>query len=335
MSTLTNLQPPLLGRELTARSLIRTIAILAGVLVVASAVCASMGQLGWMWPWQNSARLSRVAAAATVGAALAVAGSTLQSLLRNGLADPYVLGVSGGAGVGVLAAMVFLGRAAWAGGTAAAALGAAVAMAAVYLIAQRRGRLDAYSLLLSGVIINTLSAAIMATLYLFAEPLELKRFINWSLGSIPDGAGGNVLLLSAAATVASWLWLSLRGQAFNVQSLGDDVAASSGVHLTRLRLQTFCLAGVLTAVAVALAGPIGFVGLIVPHVCRMILGADHRRLILASGFIGATFLVIADTFCRSTVLWFRQELPIGIVTAFAGAPFFLVLLRRRLREGQL
>jgi iron complex transport system permease protein len=288
--------------------------------VVVAALCASIGQQGWMWPWASPARLARVAAAMTVGAALAVAGATLQSLLRNGLADPYVLGVSGGAGVGVLAGIVIFGGATWAGRTGAAAIGAGATMGIVYLIAQRRGRLDAYSLLLSGVIINTLAAAIMATLYLFAQPGELKLYINWSLGSIPDAPAGDLLGVCAA---------------FNVQSLGDDVATSSGIHLTSLRLQTFCLAGVLTAAAVALAGPVGFVGLIVPHVCRMILGADHRRLILAAGFIGAIFLVAADTFCRSTVLQFGQELPVGVVTSFVGAPFFLFLLRRRLREGYL
>ncbi len=101
-----------------------------------------------------------------------------------------------------------------------------------------------------------------------------------------------------------------------------------------LHLEAFCWASLLTAAAVALAGPVGFVGLIVPHICRFILGSDHRKLILASGFIGATLLIATDTFCRSTVLWFKQELPVGVVTAFAGAPFFLVLLRRRLREGQ-
>jgi iron complex transport system permease protein len=321
--------------ELTGRSILRTVGVLAGVLVVVAALCASIGQQGWMWPWASPARLARVAAAMTVGAALAVAGATLQSLLRNGLADPYVLGVSGGAGVGVLAGIVIFGGATWAGRTGAAAIGAGATMGIVYLIAQRRGRLDAYSLLLSGVIINTLAAAIMATLYLFAQPGELKLYINWSLGSIPDAPAGDLLGVCAAATGAGWLWLAARGQAFNVQSLGDDVATSSGIHLTSLRLQTFCLAGVLTAAAVALAGPVGFVGLIVPHVCRMILGADHRRLILAAGFIGAIFLVAADTFCRSTVLQFGQELPVGVVTSFVGAPFFLFLLRRRLREGYL
>jgi iron complex transport system permease protein len=334
MSTAATPLPAAQVTDLSARSLIRLTVILAGVLVVVSLLCASFGQQGWMWPWASASRLSRVAAAMTVGAALAVAGATLQSLLRNGLADPYVLGVSGGAGVGVLGGIVIIGQATWAGRTGAAAIGAAATMGIVYLVAQRRGRLDAYSLLLSGVIINTLAAAIMATLYLFAQPGELKLYINWSLGSVPDAAAGDLLGVCAAVTLGGWAWLCTRGWAFNVQSLGDDVATSSGVHLTSLRLQTFCLAGLLTAVAVALAGPVGFVGLIVPHVCRMILGSDHRRGILAAGFVGATYLVAADTFCRSTVLQFGQELPVGVVTAFVGAPFFLYLLRRRLREGQ-
>ncbi len=168
MTVAETMRPVLPGYQVSGKSLLRLCAILAAVLVIVAAVCTSVGQLGWQWPWNNAFRLSRVSCAATVGAALAVAGAVLQSLLRNGLADPYVLGVSGGAGVGVLGAMVVLGQAAWAGWTAAAAIGAFLAMTIVYLIAQRRGRLDAYSLLLSGVIVNAFSAAVMATLYLFA-----------------------------------------------------------------------------------------------------------------------------------------------------------------------
>lgn len=325
-------------REVTGPSLARLAAVLGGMLVLAAALCACTGQLGWQWPWQDTGlwttRLYRVATAATVGAALAVAGATLQSLLRNALADPSVLGVSSGAGVGVLSAMVLVGGGAWALRPFTATAGAAGTMVVVYLVAQRRGRLDAWSLLLSGVIVNAFNGAIMLSLYMFALPSELKQYIHWSIGSIPDFPSGELLGLCGGLTALSWAWLLGRAQAFNVQSLGDDVAASSGIHMVRLRIETFGLASLLTAAAVALAGPVGFLGLIVPHVGRLILGADHRRLILASGFIGAAFLVLADTFCRSTVLRFGQELPVGVVTALTGVPFFLVLLRRRLREAE-
>jgi len=322
---------------LSARRLAILAAVLAATLAVVMLACSLVGQMGLIWPWEQVDvwlfRLMRIVTAATVGAALAVAGAALQSLLRNALASPFVLGISSGAGVGVLIAMTVVASGAfWLGVPAMAVIAALITVTIVYLIAQRRGRLDPYSLLLTGVIINSLNGAIMLFIYLYANPYVIADYISWAMGRIPESHRAGLLASSAAVTLGSWAILASRGHAFNVQSLGDDVASSSGVSVHRLRLITFVLASVLTAAAVALAGPIGFVGLIVPHICRFVIGVDHRRLLIASGFVGAAMLVAADTFCRCTVLRFGQELPVGVITALGGGPFFLILLRRRFRE---
>jgi len=310
--------------DLSARRLAITAAAAAIALAVVMFACSLVGQAGWAAPGQTGGwwtlRLMRILAAATVGAALAVAGAALQSLLRNALASPFVLGISSGAGVGVLIAMTVMASGLlWLGIPAMAAAGALVTVAVVYLVAQRRGRLDPYSLLLTGVIVNSFNGAILLFIYLYASAISESHSVG-------------LLAAAAALTVVCWVVLFALGHAFNVQSLGDDVATSSGISVHRLRLITFILASALTAAAVALAGPVGFVGLVVPHICRFVVGSDHRRLMIVAGFVGAALLVVADTFCRSTVLWFHQELPVGLITALSGGPFFLVLLRRRFQE---
>ncbi|MFW6146526.1 MAG: FecCD family ABC transporter permease [Planctomycetota bacterium] len=325
------------AKELTAGGLILTVLVPALLLAAVVLACSLLGQMGLVMPWEYPdlwmLRLGRVFTAAVVGAALAVAGAALQSLLRNPLADPYVLGISSGAGVGVLVAMSLTTSApAWMSRPAMAAAGALVTVVVVYLIAQRRGRLDPYALLLTGVIVNAFNGALMLLIYLYASPYVIADYISWAMGAIRETHPRGLPAVVTGLTAAGWALLAARGQAFNVLSLGDDVAASSGVNVHRLRLVTFGVTAALTAASVALAGPIGFVGLIVPHVCRAILGADHRRLLILSGFVGGMLLAAADTFCRSTVLKFGQELPVGVITACCGGPFFLVLLRRRFRE---
>ncbi len=324
-------------KELTLRGLILTALLPAVALAAVVLACSLVGQMGLSMPWEASdlwaLRLLRVTTAAIVGAALAVAGAALQSLLRNPLADPYVLGISSGAGVGVLVAMSLTAQGTmWLGLPAMAAVGALVTVVVVYLIAQRRGRLDPYSLLLTGVIVNAFNGAVMLLIYLYANPYVIADYISWAMGAIPETHPRGLLVAVVGLTLAGWVTLAMYGQAFNVLSLGDDVAASSGVNIHGLRSVTFGVTAALTAASVALAGPIGFVGLIIPHVCRAIVGSDHRRLLVLSGFVGAILLAGADTFCRCTVLQFGRELPVGVITACCGGPFFLVLLRRRFRE---
>jgi len=315
----------------TFRGLVLTAGVLAGLLVAVIVACSFIGQVGISWGvWKF--RVLRAMAAAVVGAALAAAGVALQSLLRNPLASPFILGISSGAAVGVLVSMtVFQTAMWWAGGPAMALAGALVTLAGVYLLAQRRGGLDPYSLLLTGVIVNAFNGAIMLLLQLYASPYVRSDYVTWAMGQIPESPSVALLATTAGLTLIGWGYLFSRANAFNVQSLGDDVATSSGVNVALLRLCTFAAAGLMAAAAVALAGPIGFVGLIVPHLCRMALGSDHRRLVIASGFVGAILLVAADTFCRATVLVFRGELPVGVITAVCGGPFFLALLRRQIR----
>ena len=280
--------------------------------------------------------LYRLLAAAIVGAALAVGGAALQGLLRNPLAEPYILGVSSGAGVGVLLGMAISAWYAvpsWASAPVLAFAGAMITCAAVYFIAQRRGRLDPYSLILSGVIVNTFNAAIMLTIYLYVDPHRIADFAHWAMGRLPDSIDVTSLWVCGGCVLGGWVVLVINGSAFNVLGLGEAVASSSGVAVGRLRIVTFLCVGLMTAAAVSLAGPIGFLGLIVPHLCRMILGPEHRRLLVVSGLAGAVFLIAAEILCRHAGPWIGVSLiPVGIITALAGGPFFIFLLRRRFRE---
>lgn len=336
---------------LTRTSLLGWFLILLLVVVLFGLACSFVGIVSlpfdwsrslWDWPlWHSQlwyARLSRLSAAGLVGAALAAAGLALQGLLRNPLADPYVLGISSGAGVGVLlgeflAPLLFLP--AWLGRPIAALIGALVTSAVVYAIAQRRGRLDPFVLLLSGVIVNVFNGALILAILQFVAREKMIEYIGWGMGSIPEDLWfkPGMLAVCLFAVALAWIVLLLRSASLNALGLGDEVAASSGVPVHWLRVETFIVVSLITAVAVALAGPIGFVGLIIPHVFRLILGPDHRRLIIASAFGGAFFLMGADTLCRVAGEAFRVgELPVGAVTAVIGGPFFIILLRRRLSE---
>ena len=322
----------------TARRLaIWLIALLAATAAVA-VLCSLAGQYR-LTPEIWRVRMFRAAAAAVVGAALAVGGMALQALLRNPLAEPYILGISSGAGVGVLCGLALatsLALPTWATTPVLALVGGLTTAAVVYAIAQRRGRLDPYVLLLAGVMINVFNGAIILVILQFTQPTEMIHFIGWGMGQVPEWMWSDPVLLAVTGglVLAGWGMLFVRGAAFNALGLGDEVAASSGVSVHALRVQTFVAVSLMTAMAVALAGPIGFVGLIVPHVCRMLLGPDHRLLAIVSGFAGAIFLMSADTLCRLIDRWTHLgELPVGVVTALAGGPFFICLLRRRFGGG--
>ena len=337
-----------------------TAASLAGwfvlLLLASAAVAVACGFVGhvslefggswrfWQWPiWSHPVwpvRMIRLLAAAAVGAALSLGGLALQGLLRNPLAEPYILGISSGAGVGVLLGGTFLVQwlalPAWATTPALAFIGALATAGVVFAVAQRRGRLDPYVLLLSGVIVNVFNGALILMLILLTKPQEVIDFIAWGMGNIPEylWADTELLLCGWVLVACGWVVLFVRGSAFNALGLGDEVAASSGVAVHRLRLETFLVVSLMTSAAVALAGPVGFVGLIVPHAARMVLGPDHRRLTIVCGFGGAMFLMLADSLCRVLGRALNLgELPVGVLTALAGGPFFIFLLRRRTRES--
>jgi iron complex transport system permease protein len=306
---------------------------LAGATLAVLLLCTLFGQMSLWSEGVWLLRLQKMLKAAVIGAALATSGMALQGLLRNPLAEPYILGVSSGAGVGVMFAAFLTANVvnlSWLGVPVCALAGAGVTCGAVYMIAQRRGRLDPYTLLLSGVIVNAFNGAIMLMLYMNVPPGEIVNFTTWSMGYITGSTHWPTFGFAVAALAIGWGALLLRGANFNMLGLGDDVASSSGVRVSWLRIETFVLVSLMTAGAVAISGPIGFVGLIVPHICRLIVGPDHRRLALVCGFGGAMFVMIGQTLCSVVGTALNAgELPVGILTALTGGPFFIYLLRKR------
>lgn len=274
-------------------------------------------------------RVPRVIAAGLVGAGLTVAGIALQGLVRNPLADPYVIGVSSGASFGAVLVMV-LGSGALLGlGVSTGAFaGAITILVLVFLFAQRRGAFSDSRLVLAGVALGYLAAAGTSFVQLQAKPNQISGLLFWTLGSVA-GARWNSLPVPAVAVTVCVLLLLTRARALNALSLGDDAAVAVGVDVRRERLLLLVLAALCTAVTVSLAGGVGFVGLIVPHATRLLVGADHRRLLPAGILLGATFLIVVDLAART--VGSPVEFPLTIFTAVVGVPFFLVLMAREKR----
>ena len=273
-------------------------------------------------------RLPRAALAALVGGALGLSGCTFQALLRNPLAEPYVLGVSGGAAVGAVAVVVTgigvvlpwmlpLG----------AFLGALAAMALVLEVARRAspGRMDTRVLILSGVIIGAFFNAVILLLLSMADVESFRSAIFWMMGNLSGADWGSTGLLALLLVPGVLAVLSL-ARAFNLLSRGEEVAFYLGASVQRVKLTAYLAASLMVAAAVAAGGVIGFVGLIVPHAVRLAWGNDHRLLLPASFLAGTAFLLLADTVARLVVA--PAELPTGVVTAVAGVPFFVALLLR-------
>lgn len=276
------------------------------------------------------ARLPRVLAGALVGAALGPAGVAFQALLRNPLADPYVLGVSGGAAALGSAGMVLAGAGAFGMWTRPlfAFSGALVAILAVLTFGRLRGRLVPGQALLAGVVLNAFCAAAVMTLQGLAAPDAANRALRWLLGSLGGLAPVQLAVLGAYVALGL-LALWRMAVPMNAFALGEDAAHVLGIDPARGRLGVFLTASLLTGAAVAFAGPIGFVGIVVPHALRRLVGADHRVLVPAAALGGAAFLVAADAAARLSLLAIDDELPVGALSALVGAPFFLVILKRR------
>lgn len=268
-------------------------------------------------------RLPRALLAALVGASLASAGGAFQGLLRNPLADPYVLGVSGGAALGAVAAMA-LGVLAPLTVPAAAFVGALVALAVVYFVAQAH-RASPHALILSGVMVGSFASALLLFLLWLAPADPARAAIFWLAGDLSASSAEHFATAAAWAPVA-FLILWLQAPALDLLTQGEEAAADMGLDVGRTRMILFAAGGALTASAVALAGLVGFVGLVVPHAVRILWGPAHRRLIPASALLGASFLLAADALSR--VVLAPAEVPVGVITALVGAPFFLYLLRR-------
>jgi iron complex transport system permease protein len=279
-------------------------------------------------------RLTRVLLGGLVGATLAPAGVTFQALLRNPLADPYVLGVSGGASVAGTAAIV-LGAGTLANATLGTWLlpfwafaGSLASVAIVFALGRVRGRLVPNVALLAGVVLNALAAALVVTLRLVSSPLAEHVALYWLTGTLSRPAEGAQLAALATYAAIGFLILARHAVAMNAFALGDEAAHSVGIEVERSRRTIFIAASLLTGAAVAMAGPIGFVGIVVPHAVRGLIGPDHRILLPASAIVGGAFLVAADTLARLAFTLVHTELTVGVITALVGAPFFLVVLRR-------
>lgn len=280
-------------------------------------------------------RLPRVLAAMIVGAGLAAAGCAFQAVLRNPLAEPYTLGVSSGASLAAVLAIRFGldGTIAGISGTGAAALaGAAVTIYLVWRLARVGSSLPPATLLLAGITIAMFCAAATMMVQYTADFTDVSRIVHWMMGGLTWIEYGALARASVAIGVGLAVLLLL-ARDLNALSAGSDAAASVGVDPMRTSTVTFAVASLIVGAGIAIAGPIGFVGLIVPHALRALIGPDHRVLLPASMLIGGSFLAVCDTAARMALG--ADEIPVGIVTALLGGPFFLYLLLREKRSGRI
>jgi iron complex transport system permease protein len=277
-------------------------------------------------------RLPRVILAALVGAALACSGVVLQAILRNPLADPYILGISSGAGLGVITAVISGVTWKFAGGSPIALFafgGALITVWIVWFIGHFTGKSQVTPLLLAGVVINAFFSAVIMFLTSIAKSDQVHSTLLWLMGNITEKSFA-VLWVSAACIVFGILAILSICHGLNALTFGEEEAKGLGVDTTKTRLVTFGIAALVTAIAVSLSGLVGFVGLIIPHAVRLVFGPDHRQLLPLSAIIGGAFLVAADTLARTIVA--PAQLPVGVITAIAGGPFFLVLLAKYSRK---
>jgi len=315
-------------------------------LLISIVWCSSFGavsvdlQRAWSAPTVDNSdyvivfrtRLPRILLSAIVGGALGVAGASLQALLHNPLACPHILGVSGGAALSGIVALV------WVGATSslsifwrisvvsfAAFLGAVATTLLIYRTALTHGRLQPYALLLTGVVFNAFCGALIMLVNSLVDFYQSHNVLFWLMGSLAVQDYNTVAAVGCYVALGSG-WLIVQSRRFNLLSLGEEGAAQLGVDIEALRRSSFLASSLLVGAIVSVSGMIGFVGLIVPHALRLLFGADHRLLLPASLWGGAIFLVWADTIARTIVS--PTELPVGVVTAMCGGPFFLYLLRK-------
>jgi iron complex transport system permease protein len=278
-------------------------------------------------------RLKRIALAFLVGMSLALSGCVFQALLRNPLADPHILGASAGGALGAVLASA-TGMAAFLNAYIGVPLfsfgGSLAAISLVYVLSKRKGYLSMYSLILVGVILNSFFISIVIFIETIVSADQLASIFFWLLGNLSH-YDERLLRVFAITFLISFIVLMRQAKNINVLSLGEEKAAQLGVSVEWTKRICFVCASIITGMAVALSGLIGFVGLVVPHIMRLILGPDHRLLLPASALGGGMFLVLADTIARTAVI--PQELPVGVVTSFVGAPFFIFLLKRKEGRG--
>jgi iron complex transport system permease protein len=269
-------------------------------------------------------RLPRILLAATVGASLAAAGAGYQALLRNPLAEPYLLGISNGAAVGTMIALVFFGQVEWSRPVMAFA-GALGATFVVYRLARGRAGTSPERLILAGVIVTTFLSSVIVFVTTLMDATRIRSFTFWLLGDL-SGSTAQMLTIAVIAALLGVIVLTINARSLNLMMLGERDAFDLGVEVERVRLTVFLVASLLVGASVASSGSVGYVGLVVPHLVRLSVGSDNRLTIPAASLAGASFVIVADTVARTAIA--PRELPVGAITALIGAPLFIFLLRR-------
>lgn len=267
-------------------------------------------------------RIPRILAAMVVGSALGMSGALLQGMLRNSLADPFILGISAGAGLVVIVMVVLQVFQAWI--PLAAWIGAILTTAIVIFLGRSGNKLSVERLILGGVAVSSLFGAVQSTLLLLAEDGQIQQALNWLIGSL-NGRGWREVSTAAPYVIIALIAGCLLARSLNLLALGDDLAVSLGINLVRSRFLIAAVATLLAAGAVSVSGLIGFIGLVVPHGIRLLVGNDHRILLPLSALGGAWLLMFADLLSRLGAI----ELPVGSVTALLGSPLFIWLLYQR------
>src|SRR5882724_2577008 len=257
-------------------------------------------------------RLPRILLAAAVGGSLATAGASYQALLRNPLAEPYLLGISNGAAVGTMVALL-------------AFAGALLATFTVYRLARGSAGATPERLILAGVIVTTFLSSVIVFVTTLMDATRIRSFTFWLLGDLSGGTK-NLLAVAIAIAIVGVAVLALNARALNLLMLGETDAFDLGVEVSRVRVMVFLAASLLVGSSVAASGSVGYVGLVVPHLVRLSLGSDNRMTIPAAALAGSLFVIIADTIARTVIA--PRELPVGAITALVGAPLFIYLLKR-------
>ncbi|MBN1365202.1 MAG: iron ABC transporter permease [Syntrophaceae bacterium] len=274
-----------------------------------------------------SVRLPRIVFAAIVGAALSLGGVIFQAILRNPLADPYILGISGGSALGAIIGILIGAGTFYLGIPLLAFLGALVTVFLVFVMAGgTRGPLMDNSLLLSGVVVNAFFSAAILFFLSIVNSMELHSITFWLMGDL-SSASAKEIGIAGFCLLAGFILLYAQARKLNLIVQGEDTAQHLGVNVERTKQWLVIVTSLIISVAVSLAGIIGFVGIMVPHLMRLFFGSDHRLIIPVSALFGASFLIVADTIAR--VVFAPAELPVGVITALCGAPYFIFLLKRK------
>jgi iron complex transport system permease protein len=276
-----------------------------------------------------SVRLPRILFAGIVGASLSLGGVVFQAILRNPLADPYILGISGGSALGAIIGILVGASSFYLGVPLLAFVGALATVFLVFIVAGgTRGPLMDNSLLLSGVVVNAFFSAAILFFLSVVNSMELRSITFWLMGDL-SRASGKEIYIAAFCLLAGFVLLYAEARKLNLFVQGEQTALHLGVNVERAKQWLLVVTSLIISVAVSLAGIIGFVGIMVPHLMRLVFGSDHRLLLPVSALFGASFLIVADTIART--IFAPAELPVGVITALCGAPYFIFLLKRSAR----